>query len=80
MVGRKHIYEGHAPIRTVFPIRIMKLLGVSHVILTNASGGLNPKFSIGDIMIISDHVSFGGMAGQNPLIGPNIPQFGRISF
>ncbi|KAI8928683.1 nucleoside phosphorylase domain-containing protein [Entophlyctis helioformis] len=76
MVGRLHLYEGHSLVRTVFPIRVMKLLGVSTLIVTNASGGLNPKFNIGDIMIIADHVSFAGMGGQNALIGPNISEFG----
>jgi purine-nucleoside phosphorylase len=50
----------------------MKLLGAERLIVTNAAGGLNPKFNIGDIMVISDHVSFAGMGGANPLIGPNI--------
>ncbi|KAI8903145.1 nucleoside phosphorylase domain-containing protein [Gorgonomyces haynaldii] len=77
MAGRKHLYEGHPPIRTVYPIRIMKLLGVETVILTNAAGGLNPQFNIGDFMIIADHVAFAGMAGSgNALIGPNVDEFG----
>ncbi|EGF83310.1 hypothetical protein BATDEDRAFT_15498 [Batrachochytrium dendrobatidis JAM81] len=76
MVGRKHLYEGHSLLRTVFPIRIMKLLGASTLMVTNAAGGLNPDFKIGDIMIIADHVSFAGLAGQNPLIGPNMDEFG----
>ena len=50
----------------------MKLLGADTLIVTNASGGLNPTFNIGDIMLISDHVSFAGMGGANPLVGPNV--------
>ena len=71
------MYEGHAPIRTVYPIRIMKLLGATHVILTNAAGGLNPLFNVGDIMLIQDHVAFVGMAGGNALVGKNVDEFGR---
>ena len=76
MVGRKHLYEGHSPVRTTFPIRIIQLLGATALVVTNASGGLNPIFNVGDIMLISDHVSFAGLAGQNPLIGPNLAAFG----
>ncbi|KAJ3363778.1 hypothetical protein HDU91_002866 [Kappamyces sp. JEL0680] len=54
----------------------MKLLGISLVIVTNAAGGLNPSFNIGDFMIISDHVSVAGMGGVNPLIGPNMNELG----
>ncbi|RKO83922.1 nucleoside phosphorylase domain-containing protein [Blyttiomyces helicus] len=83
MVGRMHLYEGHALTRTVFPIRIMKLLGCDTFIATNAAGGLNPSFAIGDIMLISDHISFGGLGGANALIGPNLnflgPRFPPVS-
>ena len=59
----------------------MKLLGAQTLIVTNAAGGLNPTFNIGDIMVISDHVSFAGMGGANPLIGPNVLGiFGNIKF
>ena len=77
MMGRMHLYEGHVIQETVYPIRIMKLLGCTHLIVTNAAGGLNSSYNIGDFMIIKDHVSFAGMAGQNPLIGSNIPEFGE---
>ena len=70
------MYEGHSLLRTVFPIRMMRLLGAHTLIVTNAAGGLNPTFSIGDIMVISDHVSFAGMGGANPLIGPNLEELG----
>ncbi|KAJ3309088.1 hypothetical protein HDV04_000510 [Boothiomyces sp. JEL0838] len=76
MLGRMHLYEGHPPIRTAFPIRIMRQLGVQNLIVTNAAGGLNKDFKVGDFMIIKDHVSFAGMAGQNALIGHNIEQLG----
>ena len=67
---------GHSILRTVYPIRIMRLLGASTLIVTNAAGGLNPTFNIGDIMFIADHVSFAGLGGANPLIGPNIEALG----
>ncbi|KAL2918235.1 Purine nucleoside phosphorylase [Polyrhizophydium stewartii] len=76
MVGRKHLYEGHSLLRTVFPIRVMQLLGATTLIVTNAAGGLNANFRVGDVMLIADHVSFAGLAGQNPLIGPNVEAFG----
>ena len=53
------------------PIRVMKLLGVEMLIVTNAAGGMNPDFKRGDIMIINDHISMVGMSGHNPLMGPN---------
>ncbi|RKP01660.1 hypothetical protein CXG81DRAFT_11713 [Caulochytrium protostelioides] len=76
MVGRHHMYEGHALIRTVFPIRVMKLLGVSVLIVSNAAGGLNRAFRVGDIMILADHINVPGMGGANPLVGPNLTAFG----
>jgi purine-nucleoside phosphorylase len=76
MLGRMHFYEGHQICETAYPIRIMRLLGADKLIVTNAAGGLNPNFNVGDFMIIQDHVSFAGMAGQNPLIGPNIHELG----
>jgi len=76
MVGRKHMYEGHQLIQTVYPIRIMKSLGVKTLVVTNAAGGLNQSYNVGDIMVISDHISFAGFGGCNALIGRNIPEFG----
>ncbi|KAI8809605.1 nucleoside phosphorylase domain-containing protein [Cladochytrium replicatum] len=76
MVGRHHMYEGHPLVHTTFAVRIMKLLGVEVLIVTNASGGLNPDFRVGDIMVISDHVSLPGLSGNNPLVGRNISDFG----
>jgi len=53
------------------PVRVMKLAGVTHLIVTNAAGGLNPTYNVGDIMIVKDHVNMMGFAGNNPLQGPN---------
>src|SRR6218665_1541003 len=73
MAGRFHFYEGYTPQEVVFPIRVMKLLGIHTLLLSNAAGGVNPAFGVGDIMIIKDHVSF---FTPNPLIGKNIEEFG----
>jgi purine-nucleoside phosphorylase len=73
MAGRFHFYEGYTPQEVVFPIRVMKLLGIGTLLLSNAAGGVNPAFKVGDIMIIKDHVSF---FTPNPLIGKNIEEFG----
>ncbi|KAF9427074.1 hypothetical protein BGZ94_005516 [Podila epigama] len=76
MVGRFHFYEGFALTQTTYPIRLMALLGVETLIVTNAAGGLNPAFQIGDVCIIEDHINLPGMTGNNPLIGPNMADFG----
>ena len=68
MQGRLHGYEGHSPGAIVYPIRLMKLLGVEALILTNAAGGMNPGFVPGDLMLIEDHIN---MTGKSPLTGPN---------
>lgn len=73
MAGRFHFYEGYQAQEVVYPIRVMKLLGVETLLLSNAAGGVNPAFNVGDIMIIKDHVSF---FTPNPLIGKNFEEFG----
>ena len=73
MAGRFHYYEGYSTDDVVFPIRVMKFLGVKHLFLSNAAGGVHPDFKVGDLMIIKDHISF---AIKNPLLGRNINEFG----
>lgn len=73
MSGRFHFYEGYDAEDVVLPIRVMKFLGVSTLFLSNAAGGVNPAFNVGDLMIITDHVSF---FTKNPLIGKNDERFG----
>ncbi|NXF88581.1 PNPH phosphorylase, partial [Eubucco bourcierii] len=76
MQGRFHGYEGYSASTVTFPIRVFFLLGVEILIVTNAAGGLNAHFQVGDIMFIRDHISLFGLAGQNPLRGPNDERFG----
>jgi purine-nucleoside phosphorylase len=76
MQGRVHFYEGYAMSQVTLPIRMMKVLGIDTLILTNAAGGINRSFTAGDVMLITDHINLIGMAGQNPLRGPNDDSFG----
>ncbi|KIL34286.1 purine nucleoside phosphorylase [Cohnella kolymensis] len=68
MRGRFHMYEGYEPERTALPVRVMKALGVTALLVTNAAGGVNLDYKAGDLMIISDHIN---LTGRNPLVGPN---------
>lgn len=73
MQGRLHYYEGHAMSAIALPVRVMKALGIRRLIVTNACGGVNYDFNVGDLMVIDDHIN---MLGTNPLIGPNADEFG----
>lgn len=73
MRGRFHYYEGWTMEETVFPVRVMKYLGVENLIVSNASGGVNPAFKVGDIMLITDHINF---IPDHPLRGKNEDRFG----
>lgn len=73
MQGRFHFYEGWSMSEIAFPIRVLKSLGINMLIVSNASGGLNPDFEVGDIMLITDHIN---MMFDNPLMGPNFPELG----
>src|SRR5687768_15286344 len=71
MAGRFHYYEGYSVQDVVFPIRVMKSLGVETLLISNAAGGVDPSFRVGDLMVITDHISF---ATINPLIGKNLDE------
>jgi purine-nucleoside phosphorylase len=76
MQGRTHFYEGHSMREITFPVRVMRVLGIEILIVTNAAGGLSPQFAPSELMLITDHINFVGMGGHNPLIGPNDLELG----
>lgn len=73
MQGRFHYYEGYSANEIIFPVRVLKQLNISHLFVSNASGGVNPEFEIGDLMIINDHINL----IPNPLIGKHAPEYGE---
>jgi purine-nucleoside phosphorylase len=73
MAGRFHFYEGYTAEQVVYPIRVMKWLGIQHLLLSNAAGGVTTSFKVGDLMIITDHIS---LATVNPLLGKNVMELG----
>jgi purine-nucleoside phosphorylase len=73
MQGRFHYYEGYTMEQVTFPVRVMKMLGIKKIFLSNASGGVNPDFEIGEIMILNDHIN---LFPAHPLIGPNLDELG----
>jgi purine-nucleoside phosphorylase len=76
MQGRFHLYEGYDLQQLVFPVRVLWALGASVLVVTNAAGGLNPDFRVGDLMVLRDHINLPGLAGHHPLIGPNDERLG----
>ena len=73
MQGRVHFYEGYQPWQVAFPARVLCRLGVKHLTVTNAAGGINPGFKVADLMAITDHLN---LSGFNPLVGPNVEALG----
>ncbi|HYZ86898.1 MAG TPA: purine-nucleoside phosphorylase [Bryobacteraceae bacterium] len=73
LAGRAHLYEGYSPARVTYGIRVMRMLGVESLVLTNAAGGINFAYSAGALVLISDHIN---LQGSNPLVGANEDDFG----
>lgn len=73
MEGRFHGYEGYSPQEITFPVRVMAMLGIKYLFISSATGGLNPQFEKGDLMIVTDHIN---LTGANPLVGPNLDNLG----
>ncbi len=71
--GRFHLYEGYSPGEVTFPVRVMAMLGAKYLFMSSATGGLNPQFEAGDLMVVTDHIN---LKGVNPLVGPNLDDFG----
>jgi purine-nucleoside phosphorylase len=76
MQGRVHYYEGYSIAQVALPVRVLQRLGIEILFVTNAAGAVNPEFTPGDLMLITDHINMIGMAGLNPLRGPNLNEFG----
>jgi purine-nucleoside phosphorylase len=76
MQGRFHFYEGYPSSVLTLPVRVMHMLGAHTLLVSNAAGGVNPAYSPGDFMLLRDHIFFPGLAGANPLIGPNDERLG----
>lgn len=76
MQGRVHYYEGYEMPWVTFPVRVMNRIGIETIVVTNAAGAVNPGYEPGDLMMITDHLNLIGMAGPNPLRGPNLDEFG----
>lgn len=76
MQGRIHFYEGYSMSQITLPVRVMLRLGLEMMFVTNAAGGVNPEFTPGDVMLITDNLNLIGMMGANPLMGPNIDELG----
>src|SRR5713226_719202 len=76
MQGRFHFYEGYSLQAITLPVRVMRMLGAHTLIVTNAAGGMNAAYRPGDFMLIRDHINIPGLAGANPLIGPNDQRLG----
>ena len=76
MQGRTHFYEGYPITRLGLPVRVMQRLGIEMMFVTNAAGAVNPDFEPGDLMLLTDHLNLLGMAGHNPLRGPNLDDLG----
>lgn len=73
MQGRFHYYEGYNMLEVTFPVRVLKLLGIEKLFISNAAGGINLDYKIADLMIIEDHID---LTKENPLVGPNLDEFG----
>lgn len=76
MQGRFHYFEGYSLAKCCMPIRVMKIIGITHLIITNAAGALNENYNVGDIVVLKDHINFLGLSGFSPLRGPNETRFG----
>ena len=74
MQGRFHYYEGYTMQQVTFPVRVMQQIGIKYLFVSNASGGINPSFRVGDLMVITDHINL----MPNPLIGPNMAQLSPL--